>query len=80
MPGDPRQCRLNAKRCLALAERARRPEARQTLTALAETWTRLASELESDEVLLCTIVELEFREPYEVLPRALKLHTCPRPK
>jgi hypothetical protein len=73
MPGDPRQCRLNAKRCLRLAARARRPEARQTLTALAETWTRLAAELESDEVLLCTISELEFSEPSDALPQALKL-------
>jgi hypothetical protein len=46
------QCRLNAERCLQLAERAGRPEMRQNLTALAETWTRLAAQLESDEALL----------------------------
>jgi hypothetical protein len=75
MPGNPEQCRLNAARCLKLAKRARRPETRETFTALAETWTRLAAELESDEALLRAISELQFSEPYDALPRALKLHS-----
>jgi len=53
------QCRLNAERCLRLAERARRPEMRQRLTALAETWTKLAVQLESDEALLSVLSKLE---------------------
>ena len=77
MPGNPEQCRLNAARCLKLAKRARRPEMRETFTALADTWTRLAAEHESDEALLRTISELEFSEPYEALPQALKLHSWP---
>ena len=77
MPGNPEQCRLNAARCLKLAKRARRPEMRETFTALADTWTRLAAEHESDEALLRTISELEFSEPYEALPLALKLHSWP---
>jgi hypothetical protein len=77
MPGDPEQCRLNAARCLKLAKRARRPEMRETFTALADTWTRLAAEHESDEALLRTISELEFSEPYEALPLALKLRSWP---
>jgi hypothetical protein len=75
MPGNPDQCRLNAKRCLRLAEHARRPEMRAAFTALAETWTRLAAELDSDQALLRTISELEFSEPYEALPLALKLRS-----
>jgi hypothetical protein len=75
MPGNPHQCRLNAKRCLRLAEHARRPEMRAVFTALAETWTRLAAELDSDQALLRTISELEFSEPYEALPLALKLRS-----
>ena len=75
MPGDPKQCRFNAVRCLRLAKRARRPEVRQTFVALAETWTRLAAELESDQALLRTISELEFSEPYDALPLALKLRS-----
>ena len=77
MPGNPEQCRLNAARCLKLAKRARRPEMRETFTALADTWTRLAAEQESDEALLRTISELEFSEPYEALPLALKLRSWP---
>jgi hypothetical protein len=42
MPGNPEQCRLNAARRLKLAKRARRAELRETFTALADTWTRLA--------------------------------------
>jgi hypothetical protein len=75
MTGNPHQCRLNAMRCLRLAERARRPELRRTFNDLAETWTRLAAELESDQALLHTISELEFSEPYEALPLALKLRS-----
>ena len=77
MPGNPEQCRLNAARCLKLAKRARRAEMRESLTALADTWTRLAAEHESDEALLRAISELEFSKPYEALPLALKLHSWP---
>ena len=77
MPGNPEQCRLNAARCLKLAKRARRPEMRETFTALADTWTRLAAEHESDEALLRVISELEFSEPYQALLQALKLHSWP---
>jgi hypothetical protein len=66
------QCRLNAERCLALASRARRPEARQNFTALAETWTKLAVQLEADETLLAALLQLEPSE-YDALPRALRL-------
>ena len=45
MPGDPAQCRLNAVRCFKLSEHAKDPARRQSLAALAETWTQLAAEL-----------------------------------
>ena len=75
MPGDPQECRLNALRCLTLARRARRPEARQNFAALAETWTKLAAELESDQALLRALSEFESSEPYEALPVALGLRS-----
>jgi hypothetical protein len=79
MPGNPDQCRLNAARCLKLAEHSRKPEVRQTLITLAETWTRLAAQLEADQALLRAIAELKFsRQPceaYETLPLALGLHS-----
>jgi hypothetical protein len=73
MPGDPQQCRLNAQRCLLLAKHARRPKLRRNLTDLAETWNKLAAELESDQVLLSAIAELEFGEAYDALSQALRL-------
>jgi len=73
MPGNPKQCRLNAARCSALAIRVRRPESRKNFVTMAEIWKRLAAEIESDEALFHVISELEFNEPYEALPRALNI-------
>jgi hypothetical protein len=74
MPGDDRhQCRLNAVRFRALAKRARRPEARQIFTEMAETWNRLAAETASDQPLFQAISEMELVEPDDALPNALKL-------
>ena len=75
MPGDPHHCRFNAARCLRLAERARRPELREHLTALAKTWTKLAAEIESDQALHSAILELELGERYAALPQALRLRS-----
>jgi hypothetical protein len=71
MPGDPQKCRSNAARYLRLAERAATPAKRQQFSALAEIWKKLAAEAESDEVLLRTLSELDFSEPYEALPQSL---------
>jgi hypothetical protein len=46
---------------------------RESLTALAKTWTQLAAETESDQALLGAILELELSERYEALLRALRL-------
>ena len=73
MPGDPYQCRQYAARYSALAKRAWRPEVRQAFTELAETWTKLAAEIEADQPLLGALLEIDPGEPYEALPRALKL-------
>ena len=73
MPGDPRQCRLNAARCLALAKRVRKPEAQQLFIEMAETWNRLAAVTECDQKLLQAISEMELGEPYDALPNALRL-------
>jgi hypothetical protein len=76
MPGDPNECRVNAISHLRLADRASNAETRASFTALAETWTRLAAELESEQALLNTLSELEFDLPYYVLPVALKLRAA----
>jgi hypothetical protein len=73
MPGDPHQCRINAARCVSLPQRAQEPEERANFTAMAETWTKLAAEAESDLALFRTISDIESGEPYDALPRALSL-------
>ena len=72
MPGDPHQCRLYAGRCLALAKRARKPEARQVFTEMAETWNRLAAEVESEQTLLQAFLKWSLTGRHD-LPKALKL-------
>jgi hypothetical protein len=52
-----------------LAKRAWRADVRLRLTELAETWNRLAAEIESDEALFQAISEIELGKPYEALPR-----------
>ena len=64
MPGDPALCRLYAARYLKLSERVEDPARRRSLAALAETWTKLAAELESEQALLNALSELEFDEPF----------------
>ena len=79
MPGNPTECRLHALRCSQLAKAAAPLESRRALLALAGMWKGLAAELESDQVFLQTISELEFSsqpsEPYEALPVALGLRS-----
>ena len=73
MPGDPHQCRRYAARCLALAHRARNSKRRQNFAALAETWAKLAAEMESDQGLFAVLQELELVEPNYAVPLALNL-------
>jgi hypothetical protein len=77
MPGNPRECHLNAARCSELSDTAATPELRQAFIAAAEVWRELAAELEADQALLDTLTELDFTpqpsepqpsEPYEALP------------
>jgi hypothetical protein len=56
---------------LRLAKDARRPEALSEFTELAETWTRLAAEMESDEGLLSVIGKSDFGGPSDALPRVV---------
>jgi hypothetical protein len=76
MPGDPAKCRLNAERYFTLSERAADPARRERLVALAETWARLAAELESDQALLNALSELQFDEPIYALTEALNLRAA----
>ena len=62
MPGNPRECREHAANCKQLAQSASGEAAREKFLALATTWERLASELESAQMFLQAIDDLERKE------------------
>ena len=74
MPGNPHECRLNAAQCSKLAKTAVTSEC-DALFALADTWKRLAAELEADQKLLEVLSELDLSsQPYEAFLFALNIH------
>jgi hypothetical protein len=52
MPGSPEECRAHARQCAAMAERADQPRASQDAHDLANTWLRLAADLEAHQTLI----------------------------
>ena len=52
MPGDPSECRDHAKNCLKLAAQTSSPLAKAQFEDLAQTWSRLASDIERTRALL----------------------------
>jgi hypothetical protein len=52
MPGNPKECREHAKRCLQLAHETTNPALKDSLTDIAGQWTRLATDLEVTKLLL----------------------------
>ena len=73
MPANPRQCRLNAARCLVLAKSAGKPEAQQVFIEMAQLWNRLAAVTDSDPTRLQAISEIEPGELRDALRGALRL-------
>ena len=47
MPGDPKECRQHALNCVRLAQTGTTPQSREHFASLAQTWVRLAEDLES---------------------------------
>ena len=52
MNSDPKQYRNYAKQCTEMARKARSAEHKELLTYLANTWLRLAMEVEGSRTLL----------------------------
>ena len=74
VPGNPHECRLNAAHCSELAKTVVTSEC-QSLLVLADTWKRLAAELEADQSLLQVLSELDLSsQPYEAFLFALNIH------
>jgi hypothetical protein len=63
MPGDPKECREHAKHCLELAkESPPHSLARTSFEELAQTWLRLARDLEHAKALLEQWGDPKFRK------------------
>ena len=52
MPGDPKECREHARCCLGHAAAASSPLVKDNFLSLAQTWSRLARELEASKRFL----------------------------
>jgi hypothetical protein len=52
VPGDPKECREHAKTCLRMASETNSPQAKETFENLAQTWLRLAADLEAAKALI----------------------------
>jgi hypothetical protein len=59
MPGNPKECREHAKRCLQLAHETTNPVLKDSLTDIAGQWTWLATDLEVTRELLDGLGELQ---------------------
>ena len=86
MPGDPKECRENAKRCLEFAQTARTQADRERLEGLAQRWLALATDFEAANVLLrkwssgpMTFSYDRFRTPNLLVSKAIPRHTKQRP-
>jgi hypothetical protein len=59
MPGDPKECKQHAENCRRIAAEARTVSDRSHFLALADTWDRLAVELETSEPFIRVMQEIE---------------------
>ena len=57
MPGDPKECRQHALNCVRLAQTGTTPQSREHFASLAQTWVRLAEDLERAQGFLNALDE-----------------------
>jgi hypothetical protein len=58
MPGDPQECRENARRCVAMAQTSRSQLGKQKFEDLAQNWLALASHYKAANFLLAAWADL----------------------
>lgn len=66
MPGDPRECRERAARCLELAAETANEGVKQMLLSIAKQWETLAMELERAKRVLNDekgAIKIAFKKP-----------------
>jgi hypothetical protein len=55
MPGDPRECRQRALNCILMAKAAGSPQAKVHFYKLAQSWIRLAEDLEQSQAFFAAL-------------------------
>jgi hypothetical protein len=65
MPCDPRECTQHARACMILAKEATTAQSKQLFHDLAQSWSRLAAELEDAQSLLAALNGMEFKNALE---------------
>jgi hypothetical protein len=76
MPGDPIECRLRARQCLLLANRAASREEQRTLERIHRSWNRLAVEIERAQAFSATSRATELTECLMPDPDGLNPSLC----
>jgi hypothetical protein len=59
MPGDPKECRQHAENCRRLATESTTVAGRNNFLNLADTWERLAADLESIDPFIKTMQQIK---------------------
>ena len=62
MPGDPQECRANARHCLEMALAARTQTGKEKFVGLAQRWLALATHYESANLLLANWSEFSIQQ------------------
>ena len=71
MLGDPKECRLRARQCLLMANRAASREEQRTYERIHRSWNRLAVEIERAHAILATSRATELTDCLTPNPDAL---------
>jgi hypothetical protein len=59
MSGDPEECRLRARQCLQMANRASSPQEQRIFERIHRSWNRLAVEIEEAQAYLAGLKATE---------------------
>jgi hypothetical protein len=62
LPNNPKECREQAQLYAYLASTTGVPEGKEHFASLAESWMRLAAEIEGAQILLRALGQIEFGE------------------
>jgi hypothetical protein len=62
LPNNPEECREQARLYAYLASTTEVPESKEHFASLAESWMRLAAEIEGAQILLRALGQIEFGE------------------